>query len=158
MNRWETWLSHISTAVVAASGVIYLWMKYFMATDDPFALVNHPFQPAMLSLHILAAPVLTFVVGLIVRSHVRKKLSGGARSNRRSGLVAVITFPTMVVSGYALQAFSNPTLIKTTLVLHLVSSAVFAIGYVVHQIVSFMLSRRARLNSREPASLKRATA
>jgi hypothetical protein len=158
MNRWETWLSHLSTAVVTASGVIYLWMKYFMMTGDPFAIVNHPWQPAMLSLHVLAAPVLTFVVGLIVSSHVRKKLSGGGRSNRRSGLMAVITFPTMVVSGYALQAFTHPTLMKVALALHLVSSAIFALGYVVHQIVSVMLTKRARSSSRERSPFKSATA
>jgi hypothetical protein len=158
MNRWETRISHLSTALVTASGVVYLWMKYFLVTDDPFAIVNHPWQPAMLSLHVLAAPVLTFVVGLIVSSHVRKKLAGGGRSNRRSGLIAVITFPTMVVSGYALQAFSNPTLTKAALILHLVSSAFFALGYVVHQIVSFALARRTRSIRQEAAVNNRVTA
>ena len=158
MSRWETWLSHLSTAIVTTSGVIYLWMEYFMATDDPFAIVNHPWQPAMLSLHVLAAPVLTFIVGLIVSSHVRKKLAGGGRANRRSGLMAVITFPTMVLSGYALQAFTNPTLIKVALALHLVSSAIFALGYVAHQAVSSMLASRARSSSQEARSPKRATA
>lgn len=156
MSRWEKRLYHLSTAVVTASGVVYLVMKYFMATGDPFAIVNHPWQPAMLSLHVLAAPVLTFVVGLIVSSHVRTRLAAGTRANRRSGLVAAIAFPTMVVSGYALQAFTHAMLIQAALVLHLVSSGVFALGYVVHQVVSLMMSRRARADSHEHSPLGRA--
>ena len=144
MTRWETWLSHLSVGAVTASGVAYLWMKYFVENDDPFAVVNHPWQPAMLSLHNLVAPVVLFVLGLIVSSHVRKKLAGGSRANRRSGLIALVCFPLMAVSGYVLQISVREWIVQAALVLHLASSAVFVLGYLVHQTISVMLARALR--------------
>jgi thiamine biosynthesis lipoprotein len=133
MSRFETWLSHAATIVVTLSGVVYLWMKYFMESDDPFSVVNHPLQPAMLSIHIIAAPLLVFVLGLILNSHIRKKLSSPSSYNRRSGLISLVAFPAMVVSGYLLQVTANPTVSRIALILHLVSSGLFAFTYIVHQ-------------------------
>lgn len=144
MNRFETWMSHASTILVGLSGIVYLWMKYFMQTDDPFALVNHPLQPAMLSLHVLVAPVVTFVVGMVVNAHVRKKLASPSKSNRISGLAALFTFPAMVISGYLLQVSTNELLTKATLGVHLVSSGVFLLTYVIHQVVTLRIARIAR--------------
>ena len=144
MTRWETWLSHVSVTAVTASGLAYFWMKYLLETDDPFALVNHPWQPAMLSLHILAAPVLLFVLGLIVSSHVRRKLSSGSSANRRSGWIGLICFPLMAASGYALQISASAWTTRTAFVAHLASSAVFALGYLAHQAVSVRLARALR--------------
>ncbi len=115
MRPWEIWLSHISTLLVTVSGVAYLWMKYFMETADPFAIVNHPWQSAMLSLHVLVAPALVFVVGLMVQSHIQKKLRSGTNSNRSSGLVSMVTMPVMIASGYMLQVVTAPLLASITL-------------------------------------------
>jgi hypothetical protein len=156
MNRFETWLSHLSTLVVTASGVVYVWMKYFLVTDDPFALVNHPLQPLMISIHVIAAPFLTFVLGLVVNSHVRRKLLSESRSNRISGLVSLFTFPTMVISGYGLQVLTNETGLKIALVLHLATSTVFALTYVVHQVISLKMTRTVA--RKKPALVRQQTA
>lgn len=141
MSRWESWVSHISTVIVTVSGVIYLWMEYFMKTDDPFALVNHPWQPTMLGIHVIAAPMLTFVLGLFINSHIRKKLASRIRSNRISGLAALFTFPAMIVSGYVLQISTSELLSKVSLVMHLTASGVFALTYLIHQVISIRLNR-----------------
>jgi len=57
MKRWEAWSFHILTLIVTVSGIVYFWMKYLLKTDDPFSVINHPGQPAMLKTHILAAPL-----------------------------------------------------------------------------------------------------
>ncbi len=139
MNPAEKWLSHLSTIVVSVSGFIYLWMKYFMETDDPFSVVNHPLQPAMLGIHIVAAPFLVFVLGLMINTHVRKKLAASSSHNRRSGLVSLAAFPAMVVSGYALQVVTNSTINKIALVSHLVASGLFLLTYIIHQLISIRL-------------------
>ena len=72
MSRWQAWSSHIVTMIVGASGLIYLWIKYFMRTDDPFSVVNHPLQPFLLDAHVLSAPLLVFLFGLMFESHIRK--------------------------------------------------------------------------------------
>jgi len=141
MKRWETRLSHAATIAVASTGIAYFWMKYLLENDDPFSVVNHPWQPLMLALHVIAAPVLVFVVGLIVRSHMLKKLAGGERTNRGSGLASMITLPVMILSGYLLQVVSAPLLARIVLLAHLVSSAVFVVTYAAHQLVSFRSGR-----------------
>lgn len=148
MKPWEIWLSHISTLLVAVSGLAYLWMKYMMATEDPFSLVNHPWQPAMLSLHLVAAPFLVFTIGLMVQSHIQKKLRSSAKSNRGSGLLSMVTLPVMIISGYMLQIVTAPWLATLSLALHLSSSVVFGLTYVTHQVISYRLSRKAELGER----------
>ena len=143
MKPWEIRLSHISTIVVTVSGTAYLWMKYVMQTDDPFSIVNHPWQPAMLALHVLVAPVLVFVVGMMVQSHFQKKLQSGIRSNRASGLISMVTMPVMIASGYMLQVLTSPLLTNIALMVHLASSGAFALTYVAHQVVSLRLSRKS---------------
>ncbi len=140
MKPWEIWLSHISTLLVTLSGLAYFWMKYAMQTDDPFSIVNHSWQPSMLGLHVLAAPFLVFIIGLMVQSHIQKKLRSGARSNRGSGLLSMATLPVMIASGYMLQVVTAPLLASITLGAHLVSSSIFVITYATHQVVSYRLS------------------
>ena len=143
MKPWEIRLSHISTILVTVSGLAYLWMKYAMATDDPFSIVNHPWQPAMLSLHVMVAPVLVFVVGLMVQSHIQKKMRSGSSSNRVSGLLSMATLPVMIVSGYMLQVVTAPLLASITLGMHLFSSSIFVITYLMHQVISYRLSLKS---------------
>jgi len=143
VKRWERGLFHASTAVVAASGVLYFWMKYVMESNDPFSIVNHPWQPGMLAAHVLAAPVLVFVTGLIADSHVRRKLRSGARSNRSSGVLSLIVLFPMIVSGYLLQVLTGPLLIRIMIVVHVGSSFFFVVTYFVHQVVSFRLRKPA---------------
>ncbi len=151
MNRWQSWSSHVATLAVGISGIVYLFMKYFMKTGDPFALVNHPLQPLMLDVHLLAGPLLVFVCGLMFESHIQRKLRFGGQPNRKSGLVATVTFAVMTLSGYALQVTATEVLSKAALVLHLASSGVFLLSYLVHQIVNFLLWRRVRQNSSQLA-------
>ena len=151
MSRWQAWSSHIVTMIVGASGLIYLWIKYFMRTDDPFSVVNHPLQPFMLDAHILSAPLLVFLFGLMFESHIQKKLKTGKSPNRRTGLAAVLTFGLMTVSGYALQAATSDAVGRAAFILHLVSSGLFLFSYVVHQTMTFRLWRaRVRQERRTP--------
>jgi hypothetical protein len=148
MSRWQAWFSHMVTVAVGASGIVYLWMKYFMTTDDPFSLVNHPLQPYALSLHLLTAPLLVFAFGLIFESHIANRLRLGTPLNRRSGLISVFTFALMTGSGYGLQISSAASLSRTVLMLHLGSSGVFLVSYLMHQFVTFKLWRaRTRLEN-----------
>jgi hypothetical protein len=137
MSRWHAWYSHLATVIVSATGILYCWMKYFVVSDDPFSVINHPLQPYMLDLHLLTAPLFVFAFGLIFESHIQRKLKIGISVNRRSGLAAVIMFWLMVLSGYGLQIGTSDTFSRTSLVLHLASSALFFVSYLMHQAVTF---------------------
>ena len=141
MSRWESWSLHILTAVVSVTGIVFFVMKYMMATDDPFALINHPLQPAMLDIHILAAPFLILVLGIMYSSHISEKLVTGNKANRRSGIAMLLSLIPMILSGYLLQVSTSAFLSKLILVVHLVSGLAFAGTYAFHLWKSVRLLR-----------------
>ena len=103
MTRGEAWFTHASSFLVGGTGLAFGWMLYFAEPADDFAVVNHPWQPACHSLHILFAPLLVFACGIFWRDHVWKRVKEGFPPRRRSGLVLFALFGVMVASGYFVQ-------------------------------------------------------
>jgi hypothetical protein len=137
MKTWVRWMLHVFTVVVGASGVAYFWMKDLLTTNDPFAVVNHPLQPIMLTVHVLAAPALILAFGAAFESHISSKLRARhLRTNRRSGWIALLTFVIMTMSGYALQVTTNASVERGLLVTHLSSGGLFLASYAVHLAIS----------------------
>ncbi|MEE9219861.1 MAG: hypothetical protein V3U98_12415 [Acidobacteriota bacterium] len=151
MSRTEKVLIHGSTCVVSGTGFIYAWMKYFMRGDNPFSAVNHPWQPATLAWHLLAAPVLVFAFGLIVQDHI---LAGVKKDmpvrTRRTGVASAFLVVPMVVSGYALQVVSEPLTRQVMLVAHLLTGAIFFLIYVVHLVLSRLYARQTNGTKEHP--------
>jgi len=141
MKRWERRTFNVLSLVVAVTGFAYLCMKYGLGTDDPFAVVNHPWQSAMLDLHVVASPAFILMFGIVFNSHVTKKLRGPRLPNQRSGLVSLGTFAAMVVSGYLLQVSSNEAWLRALVVLHVASGALFSVAYAIHLVLSARLAR-----------------
>lgn len=141
MKRWERWTFNTLSLTVAATGFAYLWMKYAMQIDDPFAVVNHPWQTSMLGLHVVASPAFILIFGIVFNSHIMKKLSATRLPNRRSGFVSLGTFATMVVSGYLLQVSPSEEWLQTLIVVHVTSGAIFSIVYAAHLVISARLAR-----------------
>lgn len=149
MTTCERRIFNALAFIVSITGFAYLVMKYAMETDDPFALVNHPFQPYALDLHLLAAPFLLLVSGMLVRGHIRPKLKQANRGNRKSGLITLWMIAVMSVSGYLLQVVTNETLYQVSLALHLVSGTLFAAFFLGHVIRSIRLRRTGKAGLRE---------
>ena|SRR5687767_12137871 len=147
MKRWERISFNVAALVVAATGFAYFWMKYFLQSDDPFAVVNHPWQPVMLSLHVLASPPFILVLGLILNSHIMKKLRAPRMPNRASGLLSLGTFAAMVSSGYLLQVVMNEQWLPALVAVHVASGTVFAGAYAIHLVISARLAQRRPLGS-----------
>jgi hypothetical protein len=141
MKRWERWAFNALSLSVSATGFAYLWMKYAMHTDDPFAVINHPWQTAMLDLHLVASPVLILMFGIVLNSHVMKKLRATRLPNRRSGYVSLGTFAAMVISGYLLQVSSSEEWLQALVVLHVGAGGVFSVTYGAHLVISARLAR-----------------
>ena len=141
MKRWERWTFNALSLAVAATGFAYLWMKYVLQNDDPFALVHHPWQNGMLDLHVVASPAFILISGIVFNSHVMKKLSATRLPNRRSGFVSLGTFAAMVVSGYLLQVSSSEEWLQALVVLHVASGAIFSSSYATHLVISARLAR-----------------
>jgi hypothetical protein len=142
MRRWERWSFNTAAFVVAVTGFAYFWMKYAVRTDDPFAVVNHPWQNPMLALHLLASPPLILLFGIILNSHIMKKLRVPRMANRRSGLLSLATFIAMVCSGYLLQVTMSERWTTALVAIHMTSGTLFAGAYGIHLFVSMRLVRR----------------
>jgi hypothetical protein len=141
VKPWERWTFGLLSRVVAVTGFAYFWMKYLVVNDDPFAVVNHPWQSTMLSLHVLASPPLILVFGIILNSHIMRKLRAPKPANRRSGVASLITFGTMIASGYLLQVATGESALRVLLIAHVASGVVFSVAYVAHLIISVRLAR-----------------
>lgn len=144
MKRWERWSFNLVSLAVAVTGFAYFWMKYLLSREDPFAVVNHPWQAAMLNLHLIVSPPFILIFGIVLNSHVMKKLRAPRIPNRKSGFVSLGTFAAMVLSGYLLQVSSDEAWLQALVVLHVASGAVFSFAYVTHLVISTRLAQRTR--------------
>lgn len=144
MKRWERWSFNVAALAVAATGVAYFWMKYLIQNDDPFAVLNHPWEPAMLNLHLLASPPFILIFGIILNSHILRKLGATGIPNRKTGLASLATFAAMIASGYLLQVAVSEGWTQALVILHVASGAVFSLAYVSHLVISVQLTRRRR--------------
>lgn len=133
MSRAQVALLQLSLLAMAISGLVFAWMKYFMKSDDPFAVVNHPWQPYMLDAHVLLGPVAVFAIGWVFGNHIWPAYRSGA-PNRASGIVSMLFIVPMTVSGYLMQVSAADATRKAFAVTHWVSVGLFAAGYIVHLI------------------------
>jgi hypothetical protein len=141
MKTWERWTFGLSALGVATTGAAYFWMKYFVVSDDPFAVVNHPWQGAMLAAHVVLAPALILMFGILLNGHVLRKLGAKNTPNRRSGLVSFWTFAVMTASGYLLQVVTADAWLRTLIAVHVTSGAIFSVVYAAHLIISVRIAR-----------------
>ena len=139
MRRWERWSFNGLNIVVAATGLAYMYMRYLLASDDPFAVVNHPWQAPMLALHVVAAPLVILIFGIMLRSHILKKLASKSQPDRRTGWVSLISFSVMALSGYLLQVVSSAVLLDVLVVVHIATGVVFIVGYGAHLVIGWRL-------------------
>ena len=142
MKRWERWTFNLCSLAVAASGFVYFWMKYLLVSDDPFAVVNHPWEAATLHLHVLASPPFILIFGVLLSSHIVKKLRTFRTPNRRTGLASFATFGVMIATGYLLQVATADAWLRALVILHVASGVVFTLTYGIHLAVSLKLVRR----------------
>ena len=141
MKPWERWTFGLLALLVAVSGGAYFWMKYMLVEADPFAVVNHPWQPAMLAVHVVASPPLLLMFGVLLNSHILRKLRATGLPNRKSGLLSLGTFFAMVASGYLLQVVTAEQLSQALVTIHVATGSVFSVTYVAHLVISVRLAR-----------------
>jgi hypothetical protein len=118
-------------------------MRYLVEAADEWAVVNHPWQPHLQHLHVLAAPLLVFVLGLIWSAHVIGKLKNG-RTNRVVGIGLTTLFLPMAASGYLLQVTVDPGWRQTWVWAHVASSLLWVLAFVVHQLVAVVAKTNLR--------------
>ncbi len=135
MTAFQKWVVLVSSILTGATGIVYWVMDTLLDPVDPWAVINHPLQPLVLKLHILAAPVLVFAVGLIATDHIWRHFRGQVRFGRRSGILTFAVLGPMVASGYLVQAVTAPVWLTVVAWTHVLTSAIYLIGLATHQVV-----------------------
>jgi hypothetical protein len=135
MSRTEAWLCHAANLLVGGTGLVYAWFRYFARPVDELAIV-HPWSSPAQHAHVLAAPLLVFALGLVVRGHVVAGLRLGIRERRRSGLLLVAGALPMVLSGSLIQVAIEPAWRRAWVVVHLAASGLWLAATVAHQLSS----------------------
>lgn len=135
-------LLHLSALVAGGTGLAWAYCAYLWdpgpEPEDLELLLEwtgqHPWVPMLRTVHLFSVPALVFTVGLIWASHVAPRLRT-PWARRRSGLVLALLMLPMVVSGVALQTATSPEARELWVWTHGLSSGIWVLGYVVHQLV-----------------------
>ncbi len=121
----------LANLLVGGTGAVYGFFRYFIKTDDPFALA-HPGQPIAQYAHILAAPLLVFAIGHLFYYHAILSWRAGATEGRRSGLSMLTLASPMILSGYLLQTATGEFWRPIWIVVHVVTSLLWIAAYLAH--------------------------
>jgi hypothetical protein len=148
VNRGAARFVHASVLATAGTGAVYAWMRWWLQPVDEFAVVNHPWQPTVQHLHVLAAPLLVFAVGLLWSAHALPRLREGNPARRRTGLLLVLLVWPMVLTGVLVQVVADERWRAIAGYAHGVASALWTAGYGGHALVAVV--RWARSARRAP--------
>ena len=143
MKRGVARFVHASAFAIGVTGLAWAWMAYLWdpgpEPEDPEQMLEwtglHPSLPLVRDLHLLAAPLAVFAVGLIWTSHVAPRLRK-PWARRRTGLALAILFAPMVVSGVLLQTATSEEARTLWVWVHAISATIWIVAYLVHQLGS----------------------
>lgn len=141
MSRGTAWFVHLATCLAGGTGLVYAVMRYVLRPTDPYAVVNHPWQPLVQHLHLLVAPLLVFAAGLLWHAHVWPGLRARGTAGRASGLAVTAALGPMIASGPLIQITTDEGWRSVWVAVHVAASVLWLAGYAAHQIGS----RRRRL-------------
>lgn len=136
MTALERWLLWLSGGVTTATGFVYLWMKYAPTSPDPYSVVNHPLQPLVLKLHIVAAPFLVFALGVFTVRHMWPQLTSDHPVARRSGVTTALVAAPMIVTGYLIQVLTDEGWLRDVAWSHIGLGTLFALGFALHRLAA----------------------
>lgn len=132
MKRWAVVLNHVAYAFVGLSGIAYGVMKYFLEGADPDSRAGHPWQQPMLKLHVLGAPILVFVLGLVFSGHALVRLKTGEETGRSSGAGLLALAVPLVLTGPLLQILTGDAARRWTGWAHAALGVVYVLAYAGH--------------------------
>jgi hypothetical protein len=158
VSAFEKWLLHLSVGTAGGTGLAYLFMKHVLKSEDPFSVVNHPWQPHVLAAHVLLTPLLIFSLGLIAREHILGRfIDPRPHRSRRSGVATLTLALPMAASGYLAQVSTSEPLRRALVLVHVVSGCLFALLFLAH-LVAARPERRARTGRRSGGRPRRGRA
>jgi hypothetical protein len=101
-------------------------------TTDPDSRLATPWQPSVLAVHLLAAPIAVFGLGLLFRRHALARWITGERQGRRTGGLMFWLAVPLGVSGYMISVLTGELTRRWTGWIHAAIGLLFAAGYALH--------------------------
>ncbi|MFQ5719184.1 MAG: hypothetical protein ACE5IK_06515 [Acidobacteriota bacterium] len=136
MSRLERSVLLAATVLAGGSGLILHVMKRWMSPADAFAVVNHPWQPFVLKLHVVSVPFLVLVLGMTMAGHAKDRFLAGRRRGRRTGVAVAVLVVPMIATGVLIQVLMSDPAIRMMAWAHLATGGIFLAVYVVHHVVT----------------------
>lgn len=131
MNPLERWSLHLAALATTGSGLMDGLLRWFGERVGEFGPEPHPWLGMAQHLHVLAAPLLLFALGMTVRGHLQARLKKGPEG-RRTGLSAALLIAPMVMTGYGVQVVTVPAWRSGLSWAHGISAGVFLLAYLGH--------------------------
>lgn len=143
MRALEHWSLRLGALFTGLSGLAYGWLRYYGRVQGEFGLEPNHLQGLVQHLHVLAAPVLLFSLGMTVRGHLAMKLRTGAREGRHTGLGLSLLILPMVAAGYLVQVATAPAWRLAFAWVHGVASLFFLVAYLAHGVLAWLRPKAA---------------
>ena len=143
MMAWERRGLHAATAAAALTGGVYGWFRYFGQRAGDFGPEPSPWQASWHHAHVLAAPLLLFMLGVAARGHLLVKLRAGGREGKRTGLALAFLIAPMVLAGFGIQIVTDETWHAALAWIHGLSASIFTMGYLIHLVAIWRYRRLA---------------
>lgn len=132
MNALERWSLHAAALLTGGSGLVYGWLRYFGQRPGEFGPEANPLQALFQHLHILAAPVLVLVLGVVLKGHAEAQVRAGRLRVLGTGLWLLAGLAPMVFGGYAMQVAVDPRWRSGWAWVHGFASLLFLGVYLLH--------------------------
>lgn len=145
MTPMERWSLHLAALVTAGTGALEGYLRWFGLRMGEFGPEAHPWLGAAQHAHVLAAPMLVFTLGMILRGHFSPMLQRGAREGRTSGLALALVILPMVAGGYLVQVVVDPLWRSVFAWVHGVASLTFLAAYFGHAIRGWKKTQAEKL-------------
>lgn len=134
MSGLEKWSLHLAALLTGGTGVLDGLLRWFGERAGEFGPEPHPWLGLAQHLHVLAAPLLLFALGMAVRGHLWARLNKGTEG-RRTGLGVAAFIAPMVLSGYGIQVVTSPAWRTGLGWAHGLSAGLFLLAYLGHLFV-----------------------
>jgi hypothetical protein len=125
----EAWL-YATSALLVATGLLWLGFHYFVKMDGEFGPRAHPLESWWLKLHGAASFAWLFLLGTVAFWHSWRAWQ--AQRNRLSGAVFAAVNALLALTGYLLYYAGGEGLRSAVSVLHWAAGLVFATFFVWH--------------------------
>jgi hypothetical protein len=134
--------SHILFAALWLLGLGVFVLRHFFAVQGEFGVTSHPWQPAILMLHAIAAIGFTFLFGWICGDHVA--LTWRMRADRASGVWLLVLIFALMATGFAAFFLVDDSLRSVNGAVHEWLGLALMIPWVLHLLFGRGPARRRR--------------